>query len=64
MNLASRLQGFAEPMSIVAHDEMKEALVEMFSLTDLGRREVRGIGEMRLIGISTTIERERMPGFS
>ena len=64
VNLASRLQAFAEPMSIVAHDEMKEALVEVFSLTDLGHREVRGIGEMRLIGVSSTIERERMPRFS
>ena len=60
VNLASRLQAFAEPMSIVAHDEMKEALVEVFSLTDLGHREVRGIGEMRLIGVSSTIERERV----
>ncbi len=59
VNLASRLQAFAEPMSIVAHDEMKEVLVEEFSLTDLGHREVRGIGEMRLIGVSSTIERER-----
>ena len=66
VNLASRLQGFAEPMSIVAHDEMKEALIEEFDLTDLGQREVRGIGEMRLIGIPTTIgrERERTPRFT
>jgi class 3 adenylate cyclase len=59
VNLASRLQAFAEPMSIVAHDEMKEMLAEEFSLTDLGPREVRGVGEMRLIGISSTIGRER-----
>ena len=64
VNLASRLQAFAEPMSIVAHDEMKAALVEVFSLTDLGHHEVRGLGEMRLIGVSSTIERERVPRFS
>ncbi len=44
--------------------DLKDALVEEFRLTDLGQREVRGLGEMRLIGISSTIERERMPRFS
>ncbi len=63
VNLASRLQEFAGPMAIVAHDEMKGALVEEFSLTDLGVREIRGIGEMRLIGVASTIERERAPRF-
>jgi class 3 adenylate cyclase len=63
VNLASRLQEFAEPMSIVAHDEMMDALVEVFSLTDLGYHDVRGIGELRLIGISSLIERERTPSF-
>jgi class 3 adenylate cyclase len=59
VNLASRLQLFAEPMSIVAHDEMKDALVEEFSLTDLGHHDVRGMGQMRLIGLSSVIESER-----
>jgi class 3 adenylate cyclase len=57
VNLASRLQEFAEPMAIVAHDEMKAALIEEFALSDLGPHEVRGIGEMRLIGVSSVIER-------
>jgi class 3 adenylate cyclase len=56
VNLASRLQVFAEPMSIVTHDEMRRALVEQFSLTDLGHHEVRGIGEMHLLGLSSAIE--------
>jgi class 3 adenylate cyclase len=59
VNLASRLQVFAEPMTIVAHGEMREALVEAFTLTDLGTHEVRGMGPMRLIGLSSVIERER-----
>lgn len=63
VNLASRLQVFAEPMSIVAHDEMKPALIDEFSLTDLGPHEVRGMGEMRLLGLSPMIERERRPRF-
>ena len=46
-------------MSIVAHDEMKNSLVEEFSLTDLGHHEVRGLGQMRLLGLASTIERER-----
>ena len=64
VNLASRLQLFAGPMSIVAHDEMKNSLVEEFTLTDLGHHEVRGMGEMRLLGLSSEIERERAPRFT
>lgn len=63
VNLASRLQEFARPMGIVAHDEMKGALIEEFSLTDLGQQEIRGIGEMRLIAVASTIDRERTPRF-
>jgi class 3 adenylate cyclase len=59
VNLASRLQVLAEPMSIVAHDDMKSALAEEFDLTDLGHREVRGIGELRLLGLSSAIEHGR-----
>lgn len=66
VNLASRLQVFAGPMSIVAHDEMKDSLVEEFSLTDLGCHDVRGLGQMRLLGLATSIERDRdrTPRFS
>jgi class 3 adenylate cyclase len=57
VNLASRLQVFAGPMQIVAHDAMKKDLVEEFTLTDLGQYDVRGMGEMRLIGVSSEIKR-------
>ncbi|MGI9390539.1 MAG: adenylate/guanylate cyclase domain-containing protein [Boseongicola sp.] len=60
VNLASRLQLFAQPMSIVAHDEMKPALVEEFALKDLGQHEVRGMGEMRLLKLSSAIKQERI----
>jgi len=63
VNLASRLQVFAEPMQIVTHDEMKAALIEEFSLTDLGVHEIRGVGEMRLLGLSSVIERAGRPRF-
>lgn len=59
VNLASRLQEFAEPMSVVAHDAMRSALIDSFSLTELGRREVRGVGEVGIIGVSSVLERER-----
>ena len=59
VNLASRLQGRAEPMSIVTHEEMRDDLVEEFGLKDLGQHDIRGIGEMRLIELSTAIGRER-----
>ena len=39
-------------------------VMQTFGTCDLGNRDIRGIGETRLIGISSTIERERMPGFS
>jgi class 3 adenylate cyclase len=64
VNLASRLQLFAEPMSIVSHDGMKDALVEEFTLSDLGNHEVRGMGEMRLLGLPSVIESERAPRFT
>ncbi|MDH3666099.1 MAG: adenylate/guanylate cyclase domain-containing protein [Paracoccaceae bacterium] len=56
VNLASRLQVFADPMQIIAHNEMKKSLVEEFTLSDLGRHEVRGFGEMRLIDLSTELK--------
>jgi len=56
VNLASRLQVFADPMQIIAHDGMKDALVEEFALSDLGRHDVRGFGEMRLMSLSTDIK--------
>jgi hypothetical protein len=45
---------------------MKDALVEEFSLTDLGCHEVRGMGKMRLMNLSSVIERalERKPRFN
>ena len=63
VNLASRLQEFAEPMAIVAHDAMRGALIDSFSLTDLGHHEVRGVGEVGIIGVSSAIEQQRASRF-
>jgi len=64
VNLASRLQVFARPMAIVAPDSMKGALIEEFSLDDLGVHDVRGVGEMRLMNLSSVIKREAAPRFT
>lgn len=62
VNLAARLQAFANPMCIVAPDAMKEFLVEEFHLDDLGKQDIRSFGEMRLIKVSPGIELTRKAG--
>ncbi|WP_411350923.1 adenylate/guanylate cyclase domain-containing protein [Leisingera aquaemixtae] len=51
VNLASRLQVFANPMKIVAPEEMKAALSEEFRVTDIGPEDIKGIGEVHLINV-------------
>lgn len=63
VNLASRLQLFAEPNSIVTHSEMKGGLIENFKMDDLGRHEVRGVGEMHLLKVSSALRRENVEPF-
>ncbi|WP_170784626.1 adenylate/guanylate cyclase domain-containing protein [Ruegeria lacuscaerulensis] len=53
VNLASRLQVFANPMHIVAPDEMKYALIDAFQVSDIGRVDVKGMGEMDLINVTS-----------
>ncbi|WP_428648025.1 adenylate/guanylate cyclase domain-containing protein [Roseibium sp.] len=59
VNLAARLQEFANPMCVVAPDSMKEFLVEEFQLADLGKQDIRSFGEMRLMKVSPGIELAR-----
>ncbi|MGX1499511.1 adenylate cyclase [Labrenzia sp. MBR-25] len=56
VNLAARLQEFANPMCVVAPDAMKEFLVDEFQLEDLGKREIRSFGEMRLMRVNPGVE--------
>jgi class 3 adenylate cyclase len=42
-NLAARLQGFAEPNTVVIADTTRSLLGNLFELQDLGAREVKGI---------------------
>ncbi|NOD33652.1 MULTISPECIES: adenylate/guanylate cyclase domain-containing protein [unclassified Ruegeria] len=53
VNIASRLQVFANPMNIVAPEEMKYALIDEFQVSDLGCVDIKGIGEMDLINVTS-----------
>ncbi|MCX8954575.1 MULTISPECIES: adenylate/guanylate cyclase domain-containing protein [unclassified Ruegeria] len=53
VNIASRLQIFANPMKIVAPEEMKYALIDEFQVSDLGRVDIKGMGEMNLINVTS-----------
>lgn len=56
VNIASRLQVMAEPMTIVGPDEMKDALIDEFQIGDLGRHDVKGLGEMRLVSVGASAQ--------
>jgi class 3 adenylate cyclase len=44
-NVAARLQGIAEPNTVVIADSTRKLLGNLFELQDLGAREVKGIAE-------------------
>src|ERR1700746_2760465 len=44
-NLAARLQGLAQPNSVVVAESTRKLLGNLFELEDLGARDVKGIGE-------------------
>ncbi len=60
VNMAARLQVFANPMKIVAPEEMKFALIDEFQITDVGPTDIKGIGEMNLINVSQSVQSARM----
>ena len=62
VNIAARLQVMAEPMTVVASNEMKDALIDEFQIGDLGRHDVKGLGEMRLISVGTGAAGRVAPG--
>ena len=55
VNIASRLQVFANPMHIVATEEMKYALIDEFQITDLGPVDIKGMGKMDLINVTSRL---------
>jgi adenylate cyclase len=55
VNLASRLTGIARPASVLASEEVRDALRDAFSWSFAGERRVKGVGEVKLF-------RARFPG--
>ncbi len=53
VNIASRLQVFANPMKIVAPEDMKFGLIDEFQVSDLGPVNIKGMGEMNLIEVTS-----------
>ena len=44
-NLAARLQGIAEPNTVVVAESTRKLVGNLFELQDLGAKEVKGIAE-------------------
>ena len=44
-NLAARLQGIAEPNTVVIAESTRRLLGNLFELEDLGAKDLKGIGE-------------------
>ena len=57
VNMASRLQVFANPMKIVAPESMKFDLIDEFQIGDLGQHEIKGLGEMNLISVDSNLSK-------
>lgn len=61
VNMASRLQVFANPMHIVAPEEMKFALIDEFQISDIGEVDIKGLGQMNLINVGLNPHRQGAP---
>ena len=55
VNMASRLQVFANPMKIVAPEAMKFDLIDEFQISDLGGHDIKGLGTMTLVNVSSNL---------
>ena len=53
-NLAARLQGVAEPNSVVIAESTRKLLGNLFDLEDLGARDLKGIAGPASLGRTTT----------
>ena len=59
VNMASRLQILADPMTIVAPADMQDALIDEFQIRDFGTHDVKGLGEMRLVTLAASAREMR-----
>lgn len=53
VNMAARLQVFAEPMTVVAPEQMTAELIDEFQISGLGPQDIKGLGEMDLIDVAS-----------
>lgn len=56
VNMASRLQIFANPGNIAAPESMKFALIDEFQITDIGTVAIKGLGDMELINVAANLQ--------
>jgi class 3 adenylate cyclase len=70
-NLAARLQGLAEPNSVVLAESTRKLLGNLFDLEDLGTRDLKGIGwpvrawaALRPSGVESRFEALHASGFT
>jgi adenylate cyclase len=61
VNLASRLEHAAEPMTIVVSDQTEALIRDEFVLTDLGEIDVKGFGTQRIFSLDGETHRSRSP---
>ena len=63
-NLAARLQGIAEPNTVVIAESTRKLLGNLFDLQDLGAQDLKGIGESceGLGGLATRFSRKPLRG--
>jgi class 3 adenylate cyclase len=65
-NLAARLQGVAEPNSVVIAESTRKLVGNLFELQDLGARDLKGIaGPVKALGgVAPLVSREPLRGFA
>ncbi|MDK3072561.1 adenylate/guanylate cyclase domain-containing protein [Sedimentitalea sp. JM2-8] len=51
VNMAARLQVFAQPMKIVAPVDMKFDLIDAFRVTEIGSYDIKGLGQVELVNV-------------
>ncbi len=59
VNLAARLQVQADPMTIVATQEMEEAMADDFQTIALGRETLKGLGDVDLIQVVKPLDKTK-----
>jgi class 3 adenylate cyclase len=59
VNMAARMEAFADPMQIVMTTETRNLIADEFTCTDLGEHEVKGFGTQRLYSLDAEWKHRR-----